>query len=203
MARGGERTDLVNECELHAQLVSYCGCALGTARIRADNDSLLVVGDVALNVALQKRASVEVVDGDIKVALVLGVVQVHGDDVIRAGAGKQVGHQRTCLRDPLLVSGTRLEGIDLRGIRSRAGRILGDSVRGNRLEGFGGVTPRESVPRAPLYGTAIVFFDLGLGEALLEVVDAVHQSESFRFARTWGWGSAFKSVAIVGSVSYG
>lgn len=53
---------LVDQGEGHAQAVGDGGGAFGAACVRADDDCLLVVGDVLLDVALQQRADVEVVD---------------------------------------------------------------------------------------------------------------------------------------------
>ncbi len=46
----------------HAEAVGNGGGAFGTACVRADNDCVAVVGDVLLDVALQERVGVEVVD---------------------------------------------------------------------------------------------------------------------------------------------
>lgn len=105
----------MDQCKLHAHRVCNGRRTLSATRVRADNDSLPVARDVALDVALQKRPAVEVVDRDIKVPLVLRVMQIHGDDVIGAGAGEQVGDQGPCLCNPLLVSRPRLERIDFGG----------------------------------------------------------------------------------------
>lgn len=43
--------------------------ALGTTSIRADDNGILVVGDVRLDVALEQGAAVQVVDGDVEETL--------------------------------------------------------------------------------------------------------------------------------------
>lgn len=57
----------------HSQCVGNGGGAFGAAGIRADDDGLLVVGDVELDVLAKEVAAVEVVHGDVEEALVLGV----------------------------------------------------------------------------------------------------------------------------------
>lgn len=63
----------VDEGKGHAEGVGDGGCAFGATCIGADDDGLLVVGDVELDVFAQQVAAVEVVDGDVEEALVLGV----------------------------------------------------------------------------------------------------------------------------------
>lgn len=63
----------VDEGKGHAEGVGDGGCALGAAGVGGDDDGLLVVGDVELDVFAEKVAAVEVVDGDVEEALVLGV----------------------------------------------------------------------------------------------------------------------------------
>lgn len=63
----------MDEGKGHAEGVGDGGCAFGATCIGADDDGLLVVGDVELDVFAQQVAAVEVVDGDIEEALVLGV----------------------------------------------------------------------------------------------------------------------------------
>ena len=59
----------MNKGELHAQAVRDGSGTLGAASIGADNNSILPVGNVLLDVALKKRLSVKVVDGDIEESL--------------------------------------------------------------------------------------------------------------------------------------
>lgn len=75
-------TLLVNQSKLHAQLVGNDGGTLGSTRIGRDNDGILPVGDLVANVFDHQGLSVQVVDRDIKEALELRVVQVHGDNMI-------------------------------------------------------------------------------------------------------------------------
>jgi hypothetical protein len=63
----------VDQGEWHAEGVCDGGCALGAAGVGGHDDGLLVVGDVELDVFAEEVAAVEVVDGDIEEALVLGV----------------------------------------------------------------------------------------------------------------------------------
>jgi len=70
---------------------------------------LLVVGNLVLNVPFEKMTAIEIVDGDIEEALILRVVQVHGNDMVRASTSEQVCNQSTGLSDPLLVTTLWLE----------------------------------------------------------------------------------------------
>jgi hypothetical protein len=73
--------------------------------------------------------TVEVVDWDVEEALILRVVQVHGDDVVRASAGKEVGNESTGLSHPHLVS--TLDGHlrrTSRLARNSRGGVAGDGV---------------------------------------------------------------------------
>jgi len=66
-------TLLVNEGKWHAERIGDGGRTLSTASIGADDDGLLVVGDVELDVFPEEMAAVQVVDRDVEEALVLGV----------------------------------------------------------------------------------------------------------------------------------
>lgn len=70
----GRMMHLVDQGEGHTKPIGDGGGALRSAGIRTDDHSLLVVGDVVLDVLLQQRAAVEVVDGDVEKALILRVV---------------------------------------------------------------------------------------------------------------------------------
>ena len=102
----------MNQSKIHAEAVCNSGCTLCAARIRTDNNGLLEVGDVLLDIPLQQRLAVQVVDRHIKEALVLWVVQVHGDDMIGTRARQQVGDENAGLGNPLLVARLGLEAID-------------------------------------------------------------------------------------------
>jgi hypothetical protein len=82
----------VDQRKGHAEGVGDGGRALGAACVWADDDGLLVVGDVELDVLAQEVAAIQVVDGDVEEALVLGVwqalaclphVRIHGDQTYR------------------------------------------------------------------------------------------------------------------------
>lgn len=64
---------LVNQGKRHAESVGDGGCALRTSSIRGDYNSLLVVGDVELDVFAEEVTAIEVVHGDIEEALVLWI----------------------------------------------------------------------------------------------------------------------------------
>jgi len=68
---GGQRgrAHLVDQSKVDAHAVGDGRRALGAARVGADDDGILVVGDVCLNVPLQQRPAVQVVDGDVEEAL--------------------------------------------------------------------------------------------------------------------------------------
>jgi len=100
----------VDQSEFCAKGVCDGGRAFGATGVGADDDALFEIGDVSLNVLFENRSSVEVVHWDIEEALVLRVVQVHGDDVICAGASQEVGDQCSGLCDPLSISRTWFEG---------------------------------------------------------------------------------------------
>jgi hypothetical protein len=63
----------VNEGKGHAQGVGNGGGSLCASSVGADNDGLLVVGNVGLDVFAEEMAAVEVVDWDVEEALVLRV----------------------------------------------------------------------------------------------------------------------------------
>lgn len=63
----------MDEGEGHAERIGDGGRTLSTASIGADDDGLLVVGDVELDVFAQEMAAVQVVDRDVEEALILGV----------------------------------------------------------------------------------------------------------------------------------
>ena len=52
----------MDEGKVEAEAVGNGGGTFGAACIRANNDRVAVVGDVVLDVALQERARMEVVD---------------------------------------------------------------------------------------------------------------------------------------------
>lgn len=99
----------MNQGEVHVQAVGNCCGSLCTAGVWADDDCILEVWNMLLDISLEKRLAVEIVNGDIEEALVLRVVKVHGDDVVRSGAGKQIRDKGARLSNPLLVSRLWLE----------------------------------------------------------------------------------------------
>jgi len=114
----------------HAERVGDGGGAFGAAGVGADDDGLLVVEDAELDVFAQEVAAVEIVDGDVEEALVLGVwgivssvscptlqrprhlrtVEIHGNDMVCASAREQVCNQRAGLSDPLPIADLRFKG---------------------------------------------------------------------------------------------
>ena len=69
------------------QAICYSSSSFCTASVRTNHHSILEVRDLILNVILQKRSSVEIIDRDIEEALILRVMEVHCDDMICASAG--------------------------------------------------------------------------------------------------------------------
>lgn len=59
----------MDEGKVRAEAVSDRRRPLGTARIRADDDRIPVVGDVHLDVPLEERPPVQVVDGHVEETL--------------------------------------------------------------------------------------------------------------------------------------
>jgi hypothetical protein len=113
--------------------------ALGASRIWTHDHTAVTAAvlreDLMCDVTLEEVTSVEVVDGNVEETLVLRVVEVHGDDVVCAGASEEVRNQSTSLGDPLLVTSLRLEvwehaGAGVTG-RQRAG--LQTRSRGRRM----------------------------------------------------------------------
>ena len=80
-ARSGLLALLVDERKRHAEGIGNGGGALGTTSIGGNDNGLLVIRDGGCNVVLQQRLAVKVVHGDIKEALELGVMQIHGNDI--------------------------------------------------------------------------------------------------------------------------
>ncbi len=99
----------MNKRKVHVQAVCNGGSALGTTGIWGDNDGILEVWNVLLDVALEQWLAVQVVDWDVEEALVLGVVQIHGDDVVGPCTGEKISDERSGLCDPLLVTWLWLE----------------------------------------------------------------------------------------------
>jgi hypothetical protein len=101
------------------------------------------------------------------------------------------------LRNPLLVTRARLEGVDLGG--GVACSIV-DSVDGG-LDGIRGVATGETV--AALHRATSAFFNLSSGQTLLEVFHPIHQAEAFGFPGTWGGRGALEGVAAIRGASRG
>ena len=100
----------MNERKGHPKRVRNRRGALCSSGIRADNHGLLVVWDAVLDVFAQKVAAVEIVDGNVEEALVLRIVEIHGDNVVCACASEEICNEGTGLRDPLPIAWVGLEG---------------------------------------------------------------------------------------------
>jgi len=108
----GRASLLVNQGKSHVQLISDGSSTLGTAGVGANNNSILVVGDILLNVPLDERLGVQVVNGDIEEALVLRIMKIHRDHMVRSSASQQVCNECASLGNPLLVARLGLEAVD-------------------------------------------------------------------------------------------
>lgn len=151
----------MDQRKFHSKRISN-GCGpLGSSGVGRDDNSVLVVGDIVLDIPLQKRAGVEVVDGDIKEALILWVVEVHGNNVVGSGAGEEIRNQCAGLSNPLLVSGRGLENWP-RGAKLRVGGGSLGAVGGwaAACEVFRGVDPAEWGGRRSVLFLAILVRNL-------------------------------------------
>ena len=85
---------LVNDSQIHVQLLSEGAGAGDRADIRRNNDHVLALFAELLGVVVNEDGvAVEVIHGDVKEALDLGSVQVHGQHTVSAGGGDHVGDQ--------------------------------------------------------------------------------------------------------------
>ena len=66
---------------------------LGASGVGTDNAGVLPFGYVLFDPLEHSGLCIEIVDGNVKEALDLGGVQVHGDDVVGSRHGKHVGHE--------------------------------------------------------------------------------------------------------------
>ena len=100
---------LMNECKLDAQRISDSSSSFGASSIRTDHDTASVVGNVVLDVLLQERSTVQIVDGNVKETLILRVMEIHCDDMICSSTGQEVCYKGSCLSYPLSIAGSGLE----------------------------------------------------------------------------------------------
>jgi hypothetical protein len=116
----------MDQRKIHAKGISNIRRSLRTTRIRGDNNTILhpaTLGhDLMLDVLAQQMSAVQIVYGNVEEALVLRVVQVHGDDVIGTGAGEKVGDKGAGLCDPLPVAAL---GTEVRGLRMVMMAVVG------------------------------------------------------------------------------
>ena len=103
----------MNKCKIHIQAIGDQGGTFSASGVGGDNDSFPVTRNVRLDVILDQSLAVKVIDGDIKETLVLGIMQVHRNDVVGTSAGNEVGDQGTSLGNPMLVTRLGLESIDV------------------------------------------------------------------------------------------
>src|ERR1700730_354377 len=94
----------MNQCKIHIQSVGNRCCSLGASSIWTDYNSILEIGNILLYVSLQEWFAVQVINRDIEEALVLGVVQIHSDDMVGTSTGEQISDKGSSLCDPLFIS---------------------------------------------------------------------------------------------------
>ena len=168
----------MNQSKVHVQTVGNRCRTLCTAGIWTDDDCIFEVRNMLLDISLEERFAVEIVDGDIEEALVLRVVKVHGDDVVRSSAGKQISDKGACLSNPLLVSRLWLEKCGI--VDDRIVLV----VVSRKVGGLGTLLfPDRSVAAiarilSPWWGNAIrhVILQRRLPKLLMQVSDAVRQA---------------------------
>jgi hypothetical protein len=83
----------VDQRKLEVEPVCKRGSTLGTSGVGGDDDGGSPVRDGGFDVADDDGFREEVVDGDVEKALDLGGVKVHGNDVVSAGNGDEVGDE--------------------------------------------------------------------------------------------------------------
>ena len=100
---------LVDQCEFHIQVVRNCRCSLRPTGVRTDNDSIFEIRDVLLDVSLDERLAIQIINRDVEEALILRVVQVHCNYVVCPSAGEKIRDESSGLCDPLFVTWLCLE----------------------------------------------------------------------------------------------
>ena len=101
--KGNVLSLLVNKGELHAQFISNNSCTFGTAGVRRHNDTIAPLQYLFLDILDHNGFRVQVVDGDVKKALELWVVEVEGDDVISPSCLQEICDERARPRRPHFV----------------------------------------------------------------------------------------------------
>lgn len=107
---GDQQTHLVDQRKFHSEGVGDGSGTFCASGIRGNDDGVLEVRDIVADVALQQRTAIQIVDRDIKEALILRIVEVHSDDMISTRTRQQVRDQRASLRNPLLIPGVLWRG---------------------------------------------------------------------------------------------
>ena len=95
---------LVNQRKIHIEIVRNGCCSLRTTGIRANDDSLLEVGNILLDVPFEKRFSIQIIDRNVKITLILRVVQIHRYDMVGPVHKSEICYKRSSLRNPLLIN---------------------------------------------------------------------------------------------------
>lgn len=199
---------LMNESKVNVEAVSNKGGSLGASGIGGDNDSVAVLRDMSLYIVLDQGLAVEVVDRNVEEALVLGVVEIHGNDMVGASAGQKVGDECASQGNPLLVPGLGLEGggvgrlLEIVGSEGRLGSVgsfvLVAGAVTTTLAGIGaeaghgiGSLWREVV--------AILLCNDAFGELLGKAIDAIRKAMALRAPWTRSSGNTLKCVVLFGS----
>lgn len=102
---------LMDQSKLHTKRVRNGRRSFCTTCIWTDHDAVLVIRDILLYVFLEEWSAVQVVHWNVEEALILWVVQIHGDNMVSPCAGEEIGNQGPSLGNPLSVPRPRLERI--------------------------------------------------------------------------------------------
>ena len=121
---------LVHNGQAHAQLLGEGAGAGHAAHVGGDDDHLVLPAVKAVvEIVGENGVAQQIVHGDVKEALNLVGVEIHGEDPVGAGAGDQVGHQ---------LGGDGVAGLGLAVLAGVAevGHHGGDAAGGGPLEGI-------------------------------------------------------------------
>src|SRR2546423_1673466 len=101
----------MNERKVNSQGICDGSSSFGSTSIRTNNNTLFVARNLLLDILLQERPSIKIVNRYVEEALVLGIMQVHCNDMVGASTGEKVSNKRTGLCNPFSVAWTRLKGV--------------------------------------------------------------------------------------------
>lgn len=189
----------MDQPQRHRQSICNSGSSLGSTGIRADNNSLLIMWYGCFNIPLQDGPSVKIIHGDVQKPLILGVMQVHRDDMVCSCACDQVCNKSPRLRNPLLVSRPRLKQGIFRSARGSMSFVLVGRPVGHRGHRYIALTCRNvgagrihgittfwrlsicceaSILRTVRVGTGVI--DLCSRKTSIDTIDTIRQSSCRR-----------------------